>query len=141
MATVRRGLVAGYWILFLGLVLAYAVTASIPGVPQPPACSTANCNAADYASLFGLLFVVVGMVSLGLAIYRTEPPPDTPTRAGLVSPPYSFSGTVPPAPPTAPGAPAPLATPGPAVRTCPGCGAAVTAQYGFCPRCGRTLSP
>lgn len=132
----RRRALAGFWITAIGFILALLIASEIP-TPAPPACYTAVCNTAYGTALLGLIFVIVGMVILGSALYRRTTPVGPPPP-GFPSPQYSFT------PPS--GVPPPLATqptlpaPAPVGGRCPGCGAAVTGEYGFCPRCGRTLT-
>lgn len=136
----RRRLVAGFWITLIGFLLAFLVASFVPNVPEPPPCATADCNAAYGASLLGLVFAIVGLCILAAALFRGGSAPSPATPGAVVTPPYSFTGTPPPTPAPLSRAP-PSPPPPPAVRSCPGCGASVTAEYGFCPRCGRTLSP
>jgi len=132
----RRRALIGYTITFVGLILLVLLGLVIP-TPAPPPCNTAACNTVYDSAVVGLFFVIVGMSVLGAALFRT--PPAVPAAPGEAAGPYSFTlpsgGAAPPAgsPPPAPAVPVGL-------RTCPGCGASVTPEYGFCPRCGRTLA-
>ncbi len=136
----RRRLLLGFYLTLAGLLLAVLVVDVIPDVPQPPPCQTATCNAAYLVDLVGLLVIIVGMVTLAVALFRgrtrgAEPP------AGSPNPPYSFLPAG--APLAGPGGKPPSAPstgPSRAATDCPGCGAPITSDYGFCPRCGRTLS-
>lgn len=142
----RRRVLVAYVLLVVGLLLAFVVADAIPNVPTPPACTTANCDAADVSALVGLVLVIAGIVALTVALFRTGAGSPASPPEGWNDP-YSFS----PAPPGAarppegapspPGVTLPTGTATPTLTRCPGCGAPVTAQYGFCPRCGRTLSP
>jgi hypothetical protein len=134
----RKRLLLGYSLTVVGLLLAYLVAEIIP-TPAPPACSTAACTAADLSSLVGLFVIIMGMIILTLAIFRgrgsaASQAPEFPGSQ------YSFLPTAPAggAPPSPPPAGPPLSAP--ATQYCPACGAPVTSNYGFCPRCGRTLS-
>jgi len=135
----RRRLVIGYSLTAVGLLLAVVVANSIPGVPQPPACSTANCNAASIADLVGLFAIIAGMITLAFALFQGSSGKPVSAQA-IPSMDYSFT-------PSVPGAGTPLARPSapPALggssrpTYCPSCGAPITSDYGFCPRCGRTL--
>ncbi|MGP8078809.1 MAG: hypothetical protein ACLQD8_00470 [Thermoplasmata archaeon] len=138
MAYDRRRLLVGFWLAFFGLLLAF-LSGLIPGVPQPPPCGTAICNAAGSADLVGVLLILVGMALLSTGLLgkgSTAAPPD----AGYPPGQYSFSPT-PPGPATPLRAQAPPVPSAPSVRTCPACGASITPEYGFCPRCGRTIAP
>jgi hypothetical protein len=134
----RRRVLIGYWITFAGLILAFLVAGLIP-IPEPPACNTDLCNASSASALAGVGLIIVGMAFLAAAIFRTGSSGATDAPA-FAPPQYSFS-----APPAAPAPPLPAQPPpGPTSggeRRCPACGATVTSEYGFCPRCGRTLSP
>jgi hypothetical protein len=141
----RRRLLLGYSLTVVGLVVAYLVVASIPNVPGPPACSTGYCDAADVASLIGLFLILAGIVTLTLALFRggTDQPAGPPGWSGSS---YSFAppvsqGEGSPTGPVPPASPAPLSGGPTALTRCPACNAPVTAEYGFCPRCGHTLAP
>jgi hypothetical protein len=134
----RRRLVFGYTLTVVGLFLAYVVAEVIP-TPGPPACYTAECTAADLASLIGLFAIVLGMLVLAIALFRRPPSPASGAPAFPGSQ-YSFAPALPgggPSPSAPPAVPPPAP---PAVQNCPACGAPVTSSYGFCPRCGSTLS-
>ncbi len=136
----RRRLVIGYSLTAVGLLLAVVVANSIPGVPQLPACSTANCNAASIADLVGLFAIIAGMITLAFGLFQGPGGKATTPAQGIPSTDYSFT-------PPVPGAGTPLARPsappsaGGSSRLtyCPSCGAPITSDYGFCARCGRTL--
>jgi len=134
----RRRVVIGFWMTFVGVLLAIVVAGIIP-TPAPPACNTDVCNAAYSTAYAGLALLLVGLGLIASGVFRADRPGTAPgappSPAG-----YSFTGA-PPAPfaPLPGSAPAPPAS-APGSRRCPGCGSTVTAEYGFCPRCGRTLS-
>ena len=128
----RRRLVIGYWLTLVGILLAIVVAGLIP-VPAPPPCGTEVCNTAYATAYGGLALMIAGMAAIASGLFRSEPPPSS-VAGAAAGPDYSF---VPPPPAPPPGAP-PLS---PTVRRCPACGASVTEEFGFCPRCGRTLTP
>jgi hypothetical protein len=135
----RKRLLLGYALTVVGLFLAYVVAEVIP-TPAPPACYTATCTAADLASLIGLFAIILGILILTLALFRGRGTAEPPVQA-FPGPQYALSPTPPGG--AAPPLPAPAGAPplsGQAVQHCPACGAPLTSNYGFCPRCGRTLS-
>jgi len=132
----RRQLRIGFFVVFVGLVLSYIVAGFVFPYPAP-ICNTAVCNASSASGLAGLGLVIVGMMFLGTALYREDAPAPPP---GPPVPQYSFA-PIPNAGPAPPTPAAPPNAPSDSNRRCPGCGASVTAAYGFCPRCGRTLPP
>lgn len=136
MALERRPVLVAFVMLLVGFILVVVVVSLLP-IPAPPACYTAVCNAADVVDLVGLFLLVIGLVVLGRSLLRTPPESDESPSA---SPQYSFTAPTNPAaarssPPLGSSTPsAPLA------RRCPACGASVTTEFGFCPRCGQSLS-
>ncbi|MGB6501177.1 MAG: hypothetical protein WBG19_07250 [Thermoplasmata archaeon] len=132
----RRRLLFGFWVTFAGLILAFLVAGLIP-IPEPPPCNTGLCDASSASALAGLGLIIVGMAYLGAAIYRAAAP-ETPASPPFPPAPYSFSS--PPTSDVLRSSPPPTSSAPPSIRQCPACGASVTSQYGFCPRCGRTLS-
>jgi hypothetical protein len=135
----RRRVLVGYFLTLVGLLFAFVVADIIP-TPAPPVCSTATCNAAYASAWVGLFLVMVGMTVLAVALFRSAPRAAPPAE-GYSPGQYSFSlpsstARTPPGSPPSPGPPGPAAP----LRSCPGCGAPITSDYGFCPRCGRTLS-
>ncbi|MFY9716990.1 MAG: hypothetical protein WAK40_03530 [Thermoplasmata archaeon] len=139
MALDRRRLVIGFWVMFGGVLFSFVIAGYVFTYPQPPLCTTAECNASEISALIGLGLLIIGMVFLATALFGGSSTPEAP-QVPPASPQYSFTPL-----PTAPASrptelPTPIAPPS-GSRRCPGCGASVTAAYGFCPRCGRTLPP
>lgn len=134
----RKRLLLGYLLTVMGLLLAYVVAEVIP-TPAPPACSTAACTAAQLSSLVGLFVIILGMLILAFALFRGRGAVATQAQE-FPSSEYTFLPTSPAsgAQPSLPSAGPPVTQP--AEESCPACGAPVTSNYGFCPRCGRTLS-
>lgn len=131
----RRPVLLAFVLILIGFLLAVIVVEALP-IPEPPACYSAICNAADIVDLVGLFMMVIGLVFLGRALMK---PAAEETAAPSTSPQYSFTGdALPPASSTPPLA-APALPPA-APRKCPACGASITGEYGFCPRCGQSLS-
>ena len=134
----RKRVLLGYWIVLVGFLLAFLVAGVVPR-PAPPACYTATCDVAYGASLAGLFLLIAGLAVLASALFRGPARPAVPSHYSPGE--YSFTGSLPSATPGAPAARAAPTLAAPGTRTCAGCGASVTSEYGFCPRCGRTLSP
>ena len=128
----RRPVMAAYVLILVGFLLAVLVAGSLP-TPAPPACSTDVCTASYVSDLLGLVLLIIGIVYLGVALFRAPRVPDPGTPAGPV---YSFPGSTPPTPP--PSTPSPIPS-GSGARFCPECGSQVTTDFGFCPRCGHSV--
>jgi len=118
MAVDRRRVVVGFWMTFLGVLLAIVVAGIIP-TPAPPACNTDVCNAAYSTAYAGLALLLVGLGLIASGVFRADArdpvPGGPPSPAG-----YSFTGA-----PPAPFAPLPesspaAAAPAPGSRRCPG---------------------
>jgi len=139
MPLARRQVLASYLLILTGFLLGIVVAGVIP-IPEPPACYTATCDAYVVSSLLGLVLMIMGIVYLGIALFRA--PRETETPASQVQAPvYSFTA-VPTAPPTSAlpsSEPASAPEPSGEVRRCASCGAQVTTDFGFCPRCGQSL--
>ncbi|HTW54987.1 MAG TPA: hypothetical protein VMG36_00860 [Thermoplasmata archaeon] len=141
MAVERTPVLVAFLLILIGFLMAVIVVSFLP-IPEPPACYTFLCNAADVIDLVGLFLLVIGMGFLGRALLRASKDEPGPVST---NPQYSFTGTpLPPAAPPATVVPPPATPPSPATATgprrCPACGASVTTEYGFCPRCGQSLS-
>jgi len=138
MAVERTPVLVAFVLMLVGFLMAVIVVSFLP-IPEPPACYTLLCNAADAIDLVGLFLLVIGLGFLGRALMR---PSKEETGPVATNPQYSFTGTpLPPASSTAPAAPMPsAAAPVAGSRKCPACGASVTTEYGFCPRCGQSLT-
>jgi hypothetical protein len=139
MAPDRRRLLIGFWVMFGGILFSFVIAGYVFIYPEPPLCTTAECNASEVSALIGLGLLIIGMLFLATALFRGSSVAEAPT-VSAPSPQYSFT-PLPTAPVVSPTDPAAPATPPSGSRRCPGCGASVTAAYGFCPRCGRTLPP
>jgi hypothetical protein len=133
----RTPVLLSYLLILVGFLLAIVLVAFLP-IPVPPACGTAACNVADWASLIGLVLLVIGISGMTVTLFtKPRPPSATPTSpllgfpSGPAAPPTG--GAVGPAPPHAP--PANLQP------FCPTCGAYVTAGTTTCPQCGRPIPP